>query len=234
MNQYLSYILIHIDKAPKQIDPDFNFQRYMGTGHTFLGIPTIPKRQIARDFKKKFPDISPKELFTTLDALYQGKTFEEKTLASEILAQYKIYFDCLEKRHFQTWLRQLEGWAEIDTLCQSTFNSIFFLSDWKKWESMFLNFAKSKNIQERRASLVLLCKPLRESSDIRLRDIAVKNIQTLQKEKNILITKAISWVLREMIKHHKNFVTDFLDANTDSLPKIALRETRKKLLTGKK
>lgn len=63
---------------------------------------------------------------------------------------------------------------------------------------------------------------------------AFENILTLCGEKDILITKAISWLLRSLIKHHKYAVQEFLDENHEQLPPIAVRETIQKLKTGRK
>ena len=49
-----------------------------------------------------------------------------------------------------------------------------------------------------------------------------------------MISKAISWVLRSLIKHHRKLVADYLTSNVATLPKIAVRETLIKLETGKK
>lgn len=234
MNKYIQYIQTELQKAPKRIDPDFNPERYIGTKHKYLGISTLPKREIAKRFLINFPDITSEDFFETIDSLFKGESFEEKTLAAEILVLYKKYFSELTPKHFKNWLSELEGWCEIDTLCQSTFGPNFFLTDWDKWEKMFETFSKSKKIQHRRASIVLLCKSIRESDDVRFRDTAIKNVEILKSEKDILITKAISWVLREMTKHHKEFIHEYIDTNESSLPKIAVRETRRKLLTGKK
>ena len=54
------------------------------------------------------------------------------------------------------------------------------------------------------------------------------------KEKEVLITKAVSWLLRSMIKYYRNEVTDYLNENKESLPKIAVREVSIKLETGRK
>ncbi|MDP2951009.1 MAG: DNA alkylation repair protein, partial [bacterium] len=64
--------------------------------------------------------------------------------------------------------------------------------------------------------------------------LAFENIEKLKPEKDILITKAISWLLRNLIKYHKKEVADYLKKNKNSLPKIAVRETEKKIKTGKK
>jgi 3-methyladenine DNA glycosylase AlkD len=75
---------------------------------------------------------------------------------------------------------------------------------------------------------------VRDSEDARLADFAFMNIDKLKKEREILVTKAISWLLRDLIKHNRPRVETYLKENEDTLPKIALRETRTKLLTGRK
>ena len=81
---------------------------------------------------------------------------------------------------------------------------------------------------------MLLVKPTRESDDIRLKKQAFITIEKLIHEKDILITKAISWLLRQLITNHKEEVSAFLDLHSEEIPKIAIRETRRKLETGKK
>ena len=53
-------------------------------------------------------------------------------------------------------------------------------------------------------------------------------------EKDILITKAISWLLRSLVKYHKNEVDQVIEQNKETLPKIAIRETKRKIETGRK
>jgi 3-methyladenine DNA glycosylase AlkD len=62
--------------------------------------------------------------------------------------------------------------------------------------------------------------------------IAFQNIERLKSEKEILITKAISWVLRSMVKHHRPTLIEFMKEK--DLPAIAVRETRRVLETGRK
>lgn len=82
--------------------------------------------------------------------------------------------------------------------------------------------------------MVFLCSPIRTHADKSMADVALANISQLKQEKEILITKAISWLLRSMVKHHKKLVTDYIVRNKSSLPAIAVRETLIKVKTGKK
>ena len=133
-----------------------------------------------------------------------------------------------------TWLAQLEGWAEVDSTCQSVFTAKDLLADWASWQALLESLALDDNINKQRAALVLLTAPITQSSDPRILELSLRLINQLKGEKDKRITKAVSWLLRKGIKQHRLAIADYLDANADALPAIAVRETRKKLLTGKK
>jgi 3-methyladenine DNA glycosylase AlkD len=119
-------------------------------------------------------------------------------------------------------------------MCQSKFSATEVLTKWEKWKSLLTKLASDGNTHKRRASLVLLTKPVRDSGDARLADLAFATIDKLKQNREILVTKAISWLLRDLIKNHRQRVEKYLEENEDTLPRIAVRETRIKLLTGRK
>src|SRR5689334_8611976 len=131
--------------------------------------------------------------------------------------------------YFDKWLNNLTGWAEVDAVCTGKYTLTEIEEQWKTWQLLLVRFSKSKNIEKRRASLVFFCSPLRNSDNNKLAITALENIDRLKAEKDFLITKAISWVLRSMYKRHKKLLTEYMEANMDSLPKIAVRETMTKL-----
>lgn len=132
------------------------------------------------------------------------------------------------------WLNYTNGWAETDVLCQSNFTADELLSNWDIWKKLLKKFSESTNIHKRRASIVLLTKSLRQSDDSKISKLIFENIEKLKSEKEVLITKAISWGLRSLIKFHKDEVVEYLEKNKNSLPKIAYREALAKVQTGKK
>jgi 3-methyladenine DNA glycosylase AlkD len=223
-----------IENAPTKKDNYFDIQKYLGTRCTVLGVTTEARKKIVSDFYHQFPAITFEELSLLLDRLNNDKIFEEKTIGTGLIMTYKQYYHKWTPQNLHNWLVHLNGWCEIDSLCQSTFEPSFFLNDWPLWQDTLRRFSKDKNFSVRRASLVLLCKSVRKSDDIRFRDLAFANITELESEKNILITKAVSWLLRSMTKHHPQKVNEFLKKHEQTLPKIAIRETRNKLLKGKK
>ena len=229
-NRYHLEILAEIKRvAPaKKIPP-----RVLGTPHPCYSLSNPQKRKLVSVWYKVHRDISVKEFVYLLDSLYRGKSYDEKTLAGILLETGRFHLEIKPKKVGE-WLNFLEGWAEIDTTCQSSFSPKELLGRWSKWKSLLEELVKDKNIHKRRASLVLLTKSVRESADSRLAKIAFANIEKLKSEKEVLITKAVSWLLRSLIKHHKKEVAAYLKKNQTSLPKIALRKTLNKLKTGKK
>ncbi len=209
-------------------------KRYMGTDKTYYALASKDRAEIARKFLKDHPHLSPKEFVLLLNSLYQGKSHQEIYVAGKLLEFSPKFKESFDIKLLDNWLDNAKGWSEVDSLCQSNFSAKNILGNWKKWESLLTKFSKDKNIHKRRASLVLLVKAVRESDDKRLSNFAFKNIDKLKPEKDILITKAISWLLRSLIKYHKKEVADYLKKTKNSLPKIAIRETEKKIKTGKK
>lgn len=189
--------------------------------------------QIARAWIYRHREITLSDCVCLFDSLAQGETFNEFASIGALLRRMPQMRRRQNPRSVAQWLGRSEGWAEVDGLCIQ-FGAQDLLSNWDRWRAQLVLLAKSKNIQQRRASLVLLTKPVRESDDPRLAELAFENVERLKAEKHILITKAVSWILRTLIQNHRQRVIAYLDANETTLPRIALRETRVKLKTGKK
>jgi 3-methyladenine DNA glycosylase AlkD len=175
------------------------------------------------------------EFLSLLDSLYsQAATFDEIELAARLISAATNFKKDIPPAKLDYWLGFTHGWAEVDLLCQSNFLPEDLEKKWQDWQKILIKFSKDKNIHKRRASLVLLTKSLRNSPDKKFLKLALTNTDRLKKEKEILITKAISWVLRSAIKNHKKEVVDYLEKNKEALPKIAIREVTTKLITGRK
>ena len=207
---------------------------YLGNTHPRFAINNPTMRTIAKEWMKEHKQLTATEFEKLLTSLIQGESSTEKMMAGMLMdvsqkAQRK--FDPLA---FDQWLDHLEGWAEIDTLCTGLYAKTEIPANFKIWSKILVDLSKSKNINKRRASLALLCSPVRKVYDEQMMTVAFENIERLKHEKPILITKAISWLLRSMVKLYKKEVSQFVDDHEESLPKIAIRETRTVLLTGRK
>jgi len=207
-------------------------QKYLGSNKPTQCVKTGDVVKLASQLAK---DIPSEKLISLVDTLYsQATTFEEVHLAGCLLNRNPKLKTKVAIQKLNTWLEFTHGWAETDVLCQNNWDTETILANWPKWAKLLTKLSHDKNIHKRRASLVLLVYPVRKSADQRLADMSFANVEKLKHEKEVLVTKAISWILRALLVYHRDEVAKYLKKNHDTLPKIAVREVTNKLTRGKK
>jgi 3-methyladenine DNA glycosylase AlkD len=214
---------------------------YLSSGHHYYDISIPALRTLAKAWLRENKDIADAEFLRVLDGLYRGRSYEEKILASILLSYHRTGRGTVGPKQLSSWLDRLVGWAEIDSLCaclstaaRRNFTAEEILANWSEWARFFRTLSRDRNINKRRAALVFLTGPVRYSDDERLVALAFEIIDTLKPEREIIITKAVSWLLRSMVQHHKRAVAAFVKENRTSLPAVAVRETMRKIATGRK
>lgn len=223
-------------EAVRKADADTALlQRYMGTSLPVLVVRTDDLRALVKGYVAAHKgSYSRDEWLAWLDALYAGPLFEHRLAAGLTLHALPALRRTLELAHLRTWLGGLEGWGAVDTTCQNGWTASELLARWDEWQPFLDGLSVDANMNLHRASLVLLNAPLRESAEPRLSEQAFAAIGRLAPERDPLITKAVSWSLRTLLKHHASEVAAYLDAHAATLPPIAVRETRAKLESGRK
>jgi len=234
MNKHHQTLLTEIKKQKGRGNSQSGKDSYMLSGHFYYDISVPVRRGLVKEWLKMHTKLTPQELISLLDSLYKGDSHEEKSVASMLLAIHPEIRKNIPLTKIDNWLSELSGWAEIDGMCQSIFKAEELLSKWTAWKSFIQKLSKDKNINKRRASIVFLTGPVAQSADRKLLDLSFEMIEKLKHEKPILITRAISWLLRSGVKHHKKEIAEYIKINKDSLPKIAIREASRKIKTGRK
>lgn len=233
-NHFHQEILQQIkEKSGKPTQHTF-LNTYLGNYHPRYPIDAPTLRMVARTWMRAHRNLTAHEFSALLTSLVEGVSSTEKVMAGILMDYATAEQRKFDASLFDQWLDHLVGWAEVDAVCTNKYTVQQLPAGWKKWQKILKRFSKSSNIHKRRASLVLLCSPLRHNDDEQLALAALENVTTLKAEKEILITKAISWVLRSMVKHHKKLVARYVKENKETLPSIAVRETVTVLKTGKK
>lgn len=207
---------------------------YLGNDHLRYPITNPELRVIAKDWMRAHRDLSSDEFRDVLTSLIEGESSTEKMMAGILMRYSQKGQRTFDPAIFDHWLDHLVGWVEVDTLCTGPLPTTQLPTDWPRWKPLIVTLSKDTNINKRRASLVLFCSPVSRVRDERLATEALLTIDRLKSEKEIIITKAVSWLLRSMIKHYRKEVSEYLKLNNDTLPRIAVRETLVKLKTGKK
>lgn len=234
MNPHHKTILSQIKRnATKPTKHTFS-DRYLGNTNIRypINVPTL--RKISKQWLNDNTELDLKAFVDLITSLMAGKSSTEKCMGGILLNEAPPHLHQFNSFYLNTWLDNLTGWVEVDTLCSGKYSITAIDVDWLRWKKLLITLSKSHNINKRRASLVLLCSPLIRLNDGRLATLALKNVIQLTSERDILITKAISWVLRSMNKHYQTLLKRFIKEHESTLPKIAVREVLMKIKTGKK
>jgi 3-methyladenine DNA glycosylase AlkD len=236
--RYYSKIKAEISKASKKkmdrSEQEF-VQRYLGSHKKYLGVATGDVVRIAKSFLRENSSLEINELISLLDQLFSSEILEEHFVGGKIFTLLKPDIRSqIPLSVIEGWLKPAHGWVEIDVICQSAFTGQEVLERFSEWKSAIKKFRESDIISLRRASLVLQTKPIKEVDDKELRKLAFETVDGLKHEKEVLITKAVSWLLRSLVVQNKDEVKNYILKNEGTLPRIAVRETMKKIETGRK
>lgn len=207
---------------------------YGGSGRPYFNVAVPERRAMARRWLADHGTGGSQPVMALVESLFDGRSHEEKTLAAILLGASTAARQAARPADIDRWLGKLKGWAEVDSLCQNLFTAGEMKRDWPAWKGLIESLTVSPDINRRRAALVLQTGPVARSDDPAFRDLAFATLEALKAERPILITKAVSWLLRSMAKHHGAAVSRYIDANAAILPAIAVREARIKLATGTK
>ncbi len=207
---------------------------YGGSGRPYFNVSVPDQRALARGWLAAHKAGGAQAVLALAESLFDGASHEEKILAAILLGASTAARQAARPADIDRWLGKLNGWAEVDSLCQNLFTAGEMMRDWPAWKGLIEALTISPDINRRRAALVLLTGPVARSDDPAFRDLAFKTLEALKAERPILITKAVSWLLRSMAVRHGEAVARYLDAEAATLPAVAIRETRTKLATGTK
>lgn len=182
-----------------------------GEGDVFLGI----KVPVQRDIVKKFKDAELKEIQELLN-----DEFHECRLTGLLILVQK-YKKAENKREiFDFYLKnakRINNWDLVDLTAPGIVGD--FLLDKKKEREILYSLVKSKNLWERRISVLSTFTFLRNKD---YKDI-LKIAEILLKDEQDLIHKAVGWMLRELGKRNKEVEVSFLNKHYRKMPRTMLR-----------
>jgi 3-methyladenine DNA glycosylase AlkD len=196
-----------------------------------LGVRVPIVRKIAKEWVKENKEISEIEFLKLLQALWKQPVFEPRSLAQELLIANKKYWKKFDWKVGESWLNDVDNWVHCDVLSWQIFG---FLVLWDKSHLKNLkSYLKKPGKWHRRAGIVSLLQLIRQK-EIRPDEVLVM-IDEIIDDQDPMIQKAISWVLREMVRAgYDKEIEKYLAENKDKLAGYAVREVTNKLKTGLK
>jgi len=200
-----------------------------GEGDKFAGLKVPVQKKIAKEFKTL--------AYSELKELLASKIHEERLIALLILVHNYSKSDEKEKEKiFKFYISNRKGinnWDLVDLSAPKIVGEHLFNKD----RQILFNFAKSKNLWERRIAILSTLSFIRMddfSTTLQITDILIE-------DKHDLIHKAVGWMLREVGKKNLKAEEDFLKSRYKKMPRTMLRYSiekfpelkRKKYLKGK-
>lgn len=202
-----------------------------GNGDVFLGITVPQSRAIAHRFKNL-----PKD---QIKQLFKSKIHEERLIAILLLVHnFEEGDEKKQKEIFEFYLKQIEhinNWDLVDLSADKIFGGYLIGKD----KNILLKLAKSKNLWERRISIIATYSFIKFQKEY---EWTFKIAEILLNDQYDLIQKAVGWMLREVGKNiSQEIEQEFLNKYYKDMPRTTLRyaierfpeATRKNYLAGR-
>jgi 3-methyladenine DNA glycosylase AlkD len=200
-----------------------------GEGDLFLGIRVPEQRKVA----KKYTKLGLNGIQKLLDSKYHEHRFTALVI---LINKYQQAEESGKGEIFRFLLKNTENinnWDLVDLSAPRIIGD--YLVD--KDRSILYELAKSKNLWERRISILATFKFI-ANNDF---EDALKISEILLEDKHDLIHKAVGWALREIGKRDQKMEEKFLNENACNMPRTMLRyaiekfeETKRKTYLTKK
>lgn len=197
------------------------------------GAATAELRQVRREFTHRLKDAAPHVVLELANLLIDVPQTAYRFIAYELIHHHRAAMSHLNAWQLEQLGRGIASWGAVD--CFAVYLSGPVWRDRRVPNSLIHGWARSADRWWRRAALVSTV-PLNSKSQGGAGDTyrTLQLCRLLERDRDPMVTKAMSWALRELAKREPRAVRDYLAARKDVLPAIVLREVTNKLKTGVK
>lgn len=203
------------------------------TALPFYGVGLRDLERVARRWLRAHPKATGDDILALADELWMRAVREEMVTATFLVGRHPAARHRFGARRIDRWGRLLDTWETTDNLGGRVVGP-WAVADPERRLPVLAGLTRRRNPQMRRLALVGCVSFGRlEDSDRWWPDVSAI-VLDLAADREASIPKAVSWVLREHLRHSRDTVAAFLDDRAGELPAVARRETRTKLLTGTK
>lgn len=206
---------------------------YYPSAQENLGVAVSDIRKVLREYKMLMKAEPVDTVLKLAHAIIDQNTLEGRQLAFELVGGHSLTMSKLKRNQLESLGQGIDNWASVDSfscgiagICWREGN----LSD-----TAIKSWVKSKDPWWRRAGVVATV-PLNIKSRGGTGDSkrTMMVCEMVVEDDHLMVHKALSWALRQLIEWDRKTVQSFLNRHDDVLPKIVIREVTKKLETGTK
>lgn len=197
------------------------------------GAKTEELRDVRREFSYRLKDAAPHVVIELGTLLLEVPRIEYRFMAYELIHHHPSALSRLTAWQLEQLGRGIASWASVDCFAICLAGPL-----WRERHvpnSLVHGWARSADRWWRRAALVSTV-PLNSKAQGGSGD-SYRTLQVcrlLERDRDPMVAKALSWALRELAKRDPRAVREYLGQRKDVLPALVLREVGNKLATGVK
>jgi len=223
-----------LEQIRQHADPEHQVRMSMvvPTGLKVYGLRVLQLRDIVRAWGRDHQQVARGDLVALVDFLWNGESREEWMLFTYLLEHYKHLVPDLTRAHFERWRRRLDNWEMTDGL--GWVLALWLLGDPDSRLGYLGELIADEDVWSRRLALVATTSINRGHTGFTIPNLTLELVDRVKEERHPMITKAVSWALREMTKSHPDRVVVYLEENREVLAAHIVREVNNKLRTGLK
>jgi 3-methyladenine DNA glycosylase AlkD len=198
---------------------------YLKSDLDFYGAAVPEIRKLAKTFHKTHADLPRPHLMALVEALWQTRFHETRSLGIALLELYTDRLTPPDMALIEAILRQCHTWAHVDWLAIKVAGCL--VARYPDLKSTLERWAIDENFWLRRSALLALHDSLKASgADF---ELFAQFAGQMIEEQEFFIRKAIGWILREISKRRPEEVYGFLVGHADRVSGLTLREGSKYL-----
>lgn len=198
-----------------------------------FGVYTADLRAVVRDFKNRLKAADGETVHEVGRHLLAKKVTECRQVAYELISGHQGARELLDQERVEALGQGLDNWCCVDNFCYCIAGRAW--REGRLEDDVIQHWVRSPDLWWRRVAVVstvaLNTKSQGGKGDAK-RTLAI--CRAVVGDKEIMVQKAISWALRQLVSWDRAAVADFLSENDEELSKLVIREVNRKLQTGKK
>ena len=208
-------------------------QRTFPTDLRVIGVTNPNLRLMLRELKRDTKKWEPEQVKELARTLVQSGVFEASWLAYELLGSSKKTLGSLSQTDIDHLNTGIDNWVLTDTFCGNILG--FAWREGTLDDEYFLDLQASPDVWQRRIAVVATTAlNVRANGGAGDADRTLLLCSGAVDDHHPMITKAVSWALRTLVRWEPEAVENFLEEYEDRLARLVLREVWRKLETGRK
>lgn len=231
-NKYTKELEKSLTALSSHISPESaeRVKQYMSTAHRVHGLGTKAQNDLGkRGFS--FHSADPQETFLIYDAIFQNTdTFEAKNLAFIFLDRnYKRIPVKLQLKILPAWVKHIDNWSHSDNLSKFLSRLTELSETQEKMLGYISRWNRSRNLWERRQSLVALFYYARTRKQHLPFEYVIGLVGNLLRDPEYFVQKAVGWTLRESYNVYPEETYTFLSEHIALLSPYAFTASTEKM-----